>query len=258
MNSIRAAARRAGALYFLLLIVGLVDMFGFSGFMVPGDATATGRNISARELTYRIGILTDLVTLLLFIVLIVSLYHLLKGVDKRHAMLMVLFVSVGVTIGLVNVLNKIAPLILLSGADYLSVFTKPQLDALALGFLRLHGSGANVATAFWGLFACFVAIRAANQGSLIEVVNRYGSYVYGSLLGVFILAILTTRATARGAFWGLIAGIIAVFTVATELSWITYLWYNLIGAVVVVVVGMAISFVSPRPNIEQVAVSSQS
>ncbi len=102
------------------MIVGLVDMFGFSGFIVPGDATATARNISAAELTYRLGILTDFVALLLFIFLVVSLYNLLKGVDKWHAILMVLLVSVGVTIGLANLLNKVAPLILLSGAD--SVF----------------------------------------------------------------------------------------------------------------------------------------
>ena len=60
----------------------------------------------------------------------------------------------------------------------------------------------------WGLFACVVAMYAANQGRSIEVVNRYGSFFYGSLLGVFILAILTKRATARGAFWGLIAGMV--------------------------------------------------
>ena len=59
-------------------------------------------------------------------------------------------------------------------------------------------------------------MRAANQGSLIEVVNRYGSFVYGSLLGVFILAIVTKRATARGAFWGVIAGMAAVLTVYTR------------------------------------------
>ena len=152
MNSIKATARRAGALYFLFLIVGLVDMFGFSHFLVPGDATATARNVIAAELTYRIGILTDFVTLLLFIFLVVSLYNLLKGVDKWHAMLMVILVSVGVTIGLANILNKIAPLILLSGADYLSVFTKPQLDALALGFLNLNSNGNTVDTAFWGLW----------------------------------------------------------------------------------------------------------
>jgi hypothetical protein len=127
-------------------------MYGFAGFLVPGDATATARNIMAAELTYRIGILTDFVALLLFIFLVVSLYNLLKGVDKWQAMLMVLLVSVGVTIGFANLLNKIAPLILLSGADYLSVFTKPQLDALALGFLSLNSSGNTVDSAFWGLW----------------------------------------------------------------------------------------------------------
>jgi Na+/proline symporter len=60
---------------------------------------------------------------------------------------------------------------------------------------------------------------------------------------VFILGILTTRATARGAFWGLIAGMLAVLTVAIEMPWVAFLWHNLIGAVVVVVVGLALSFV---------------
>jgi len=103
----------------------------------------------------------------------------------------------------------------------------------------------KLATVFWGLFACGVAMRAAGQGSLIEVVNRYGSFIYGSLLGVFILAILTKRATARGAFVGLLAGIAAVLTVAIVLPWIEFLWHNVIGAVVVVLVGMAVSYTQP-------------
>jgi solute:Na+ symporter, SSS family len=104
----------------------------------------------------------------------------------------------------------------------------------------------KVATFCWGLFACVVAMYSANQGSLIEVVNRYGSFFYGSLLGVFILAILTKRATARGAFWGLIAGMVVVLIVAFTTP-IEFLWHNLIGAVVVVVVGMAISYTQPAP-----------
>jgi SSS family solute:Na+ symporter len=101
----------------------------------------------------------------------------------------------------------------------------------------------KMATMVWGLFACVVAMYSANQGSLVEVVNRFGSFFYGSLLGVFILAILTKRATARGAFWGLIAGMVVVLTVAFSpwTSDIAFLWHNLIGAVVVVVVGLAIS-----------------
>jgi SSS family solute:Na+ symporter len=105
----------------------------------------------------------------------------------------------------------------------------------------------KLATIAWGLFACVVAMFSANQGSLVEVVNRYGSFFYGSLLGVFILAILTKRATARGAFWGLIVGMAVVLTVAFS-PWtrdIAFLWHNLIGAVVVFVVGMAISAVDP-------------
>ena len=98
------------------------------------------------------GILTGFVTLVLFIVLVVTLYNLFKDVDRWHAMLMVLLVSIGVAIALANLFNRFAPLVLLSGADYLAVFTKPQLDALALGFLRLHASGTTVATVFWGLW----------------------------------------------------------------------------------------------------------
>ena len=107
----------------------------------------------------------------------------------------------------------------------------------------------KLVTVFWGLFACIVAMYAANQGSLIEVVNRYGSIYYGSLLGVFILAILTKRATAAGAFWGLLAGIAVVLTVAWTLP-IAFLWHNLIGAVVVVAVGLSISFVGASSKTE--------
>ena len=99
----------------------------------------------------------------------------------------------------------------------------------------------RLATIGWGLFHAW-SLCAANQGSLIEVVNRYGSFFYGSLLGVFILAILTKRARSRSLL-GLIAGMV-VLTVAFSpwTSGIAFLWHNLIGAVVVVVVGMALSY----------------
>ena len=115
------------------------------------------------------------------------------------------------------------------------------------GDRRALSEGLEARDLFWGLFACVVAMYAANQGSLIEVVNRFGSFFYGSLLGVFILAILTTRATAAGAFWGLLAGMGVVVLVAFNTS-IAFLWHNLIGAVVVVVVGMAISTFDRTPR----------
>ena len=152
MRSLKATAHRAGALYFLFLIVGLFDMLGFTGFLVPGDATSTARNVLASEGFFRIGILTDFVTLLLFLFLVVSLYHLLSSVDRWHATLMVLLVTVGVTIGCINLLFKIAPLVVLHGPAYSSVLSKPQLDALVLGFLSLNSSGNDIASLFWGLW----------------------------------------------------------------------------------------------------------
>jgi SSS family transporter len=99
-------------------------------------------------------------------------------------------------------------------------------------------SVSKAATAVWGLFACVVATYAATLGSLIEVVNRFGSFFYGSILGVFLLAMLP-RAGGRGAFLGLIAGMSVVGFVNFGTS-IAYLWQNLIGAGVVVAVGLAV------------------
>jgi Na+/proline symporter len=104
----------------------------------------------------------------------------------------------------------------------------------------------KLATIGWGLFACVVAMYSANQGSLIEVVNRYGSFFYGSLLGVFMLAIISKRATSTGALAGLISGMAVVLMVAFS-PWtkdIAFLWHNFIGAVVVVVVGSAVSAIN--------------
>jgi Na+/proline symporter len=104
----------------------------------------------------------------------------------------------------------------------------------------------RLATGLWGLVACGVAVYATTLGSLIEVVNRFGSFFYGSLLGVFVLAIGTRRATGNGAFAGLIAGMAAVAFVALRYPHISFLWHNVIGVVVVTAVGLGVSAVSGR------------
>jgi solute:Na+ symporter, SSS family len=99
----------------------------------------------------------------------------------------------------------------------------------------------RLATAAWGLMACGVAVYATRLGSLIEVVNRFGSFFYGSLLGVFVLAIGTKRATGHGAFAGLLAGMTAVAFVAFRYPQVSFLWHNVVGVVVVTIVGLAVS-----------------
>jgi Na+/proline symporter len=101
----------------------------------------------------------------------------------------------------------------------------------------------RMATGFWGLFACFVATFATGLGSLIEVVNRFGSFFYGSLLGVFVLALGFRRTNGHGAFFGLIGGmtVVAIFASHPATRSVSFLWHNPIGMIAVVVVGVVVS-----------------
>jgi len=122
-------------------------------------------------------------------------------------------------------------------------------------WVRSEGTDAHflmvsrAATGLWGIFACVVATFAVNLGSLIEVVNRFGSFFYGSILGVFLLAMIP-RAKGLGAFVGLIAGMAAVAAVNFGAPSVSFLWHNVVGAVTVVIVGSLLSLggsPTPRP-----------
>jgi Na+/proline symporter len=99
---------------------------------------------------------------------------------------------------------------------------------------------ARLATFLWGIFACVVAIFATNLGSLIEVVNTFGSFFYGSLLGVFVLAFAVPSAKSAGAFFGLLLGISSVW-IASYFTDIAFLWFNVVGCLVTVFAGWLIS-----------------
>jgi SSS family transporter len=99
------------------------------------------------------------------------------------------------------------------------------------------------ATAFWAIFACGVATFAAGLGSLIEVVNRFGSFFYGSLLGVFVLALAFRRVNGHGAFAGLLVGmaVVAAFAFHPSTRGVSFLWHNPIGVIAVIVAGLLVS-----------------
>ena len=119
-------------------------------FTVSGDAAATARNSTEREFIYRLGILGALVSHILFIFVVLTLYNLFRSVDRKLARLMAVLVCVGVAVEITNMLNRAAPLALLSGADFLAVFTEPQLNALAFAFVRLGNTLGQMAIALWG------------------------------------------------------------------------------------------------------------
>ena len=153
MRSTKNPGRFAGLLYVLTSIVGFFAM-GYvpNKLMVHGNAAATASNIAASEMLFRLGIAGELIGQAGFIFVALALYDLLKGVSRRHAALMVVLIVVSIPIALVNELNSIAALVLVRGAEFLSVFDKPQRDALAMLFLNLHHQGFVVAEIFWGLW----------------------------------------------------------------------------------------------------------
>ena len=108
---------------------------------------------------------------------------------------------------------------------------------------------ARWATAFWGMYAVVTAQYAAHLGSLIEVVNKVGSLFYGGLIGVFVLAFFVPRATARGAFWGVLTGEAAIFYMWARTD-IFFLWFNALGCLVVVAAGYGVSLLerADRPS----------
>ncbi|HVF61844.1 MAG TPA: DUF4386 domain-containing protein [Thermoanaerobaculia bacterium] len=171
MSPVQRQARLAGFLYFLVVLsapVGLI--YVPSKLIVSGNATATADNIRASEWLLRLGIASELVHQVIFIFVVLALYRLFKAVDEGLArQMLVLGALVSVPIAFVNVLNEIATSILVSGAEFLSVFAKPQLDALAYLFLRLHGQGISVVSIFWGLWLLPFGMLVIRSGFIPRV-----------------------------------------------------------------------------------------
>lgn len=177
MNSLKRTARIVG-----LLILALVFIAPFGMLIVPaqlivaGDAAATANNVRASQDLLRAGIASDAVVFLIEIVLTVMIYALLKPVNKMLS-LVAAFARLAMTIVQgINLLNYFIVLSLVGGAGYLTVFTTPQLDALALLFLDLHESVMLV----WGLF---FALHLLVSGYLVYQ-SGYIHKVVGLLLAV--------------------------------------------------------------------------
>jgi hypothetical protein len=153
MTTLSRNARVAGLLYLTLLTAPLRLIYIPKKLFVAGDAAATASNIAAHETLFRLGILSDLLTATMALFLTLALYRLFKGVDEDLARLVVILGSLFVTpIYFLNTVNDVAALTIAGGADFLSVFDKPQRDALVVLFLRLHHGGVVANEVFWGLW----------------------------------------------------------------------------------------------------------
>jgi len=163
--------RRAGLLYLLLGITGAIGLFGPRAVIVQGDAAATADKIRSSESLFRVMISSELISSVVFIFVALALYRVFRDVDQGQAALMVILVLVSVPISFLNVLNELGALVLLSGADFLSVFDRSQLDAVAYLFLRLHSLGIVVVEMFWGLWLLPLAGLTFRSGVVPRVVG---------------------------------------------------------------------------------------
>src|SRR6266849_691181 len=125
----------------------------------------------ASETLLRLGIASELIGFIIFIFVVLALYRLFKAVNEKHALAMAILLLVSIPISLLNVLNEIAALVLVSGADFLSAFETRQLDALAYLFLRLHSQGFVVAEIFWGLWLFPLGLLVIRSGFIPRVLG---------------------------------------------------------------------------------------
>jgi hypothetical protein len=185
------AARIAGAVYLSMVFTAPFTLLYIpSKLIVRGDANATADNILAHETMFRLAILGDLLTAVIFICLGIALYRLLSNVNKTWAMMMLAFVVVSAAIGFLDTLNNIAALILFRGEKFLAVFDKPQLNALGYLFIRLHSQGIFINEIFWGLWLFPFGLLVFRSGFLPRfigvwlIINCFG-YLALSVIALF-------------------------------------------------------------------------
>jgi len=193
MSSTHNPGRVAGFLYLLLGVAAPFRLIYIpSALFVHGDATLTAENIAAHESLFRLGIVSELFCGTILIFLALALYRLFKGVDSNHAVLMVILGGLmPATIDFLNVLNDAAALVLVRGADFLCVFEKPQRDALAMLFLRLHQQEIVAAEILWGLWLSPLGVLVFRSGFLPRflgvwlIINCF-AYLAMSLTGLLL------------------------------------------------------------------------
>jgi Domain of unknown function (DUF4386) len=171
MNSTKKTARIAGLLYLVNAITGFFGIVYVPGkLIVSGSATATANNILASEGLFRVGIVSELICAVEYVFLLWVLYRLFSGVNKTQASLMVILGLAFIPIMCVNLLNEIAALTLLRGADFLSVFDRRQLESMAMLFLDLHRYGYIIGWIF-GIWLFPVGVLVFRSGFLPRIVG---------------------------------------------------------------------------------------
>lgn len=165
MNSISKHTRIAGLVYLLVILIAPLRLVYIPNkLFIDGDAAATLNNIATHEMLFRLGLLGDLLTGAVSLLLTYTLYRLFKDVNRNVALLMLMFGFMDTPLYFFNAMNDMAVLVLAHGADFLSAFDTAQRDGLAMLFLRMHGLMTFASEIFWGLWLFPLALLVYRSG----------------------------------------------------------------------------------------------
>jgi Domain of unknown function (DUF4386) len=217
-GSPRFKARITGTLYLITILTGIFSAGYVSGkLVVNGDAAATATNILARRGLFQLAFAVYLVEMACQIAITALFYDLLKPAG-RSVSLVAAFL--GLTGGIIKTLSRlffIAPLFILGGAHYLSVFSAEQLRALALLFLKVNDRGAGIALVFFGFYAIltgYLIIKSTFLPRILGVLSVFGglgwlTFLYPPLGGRLFpfIAIFAILGAASLIFWLLVFGV---------------------------------------------------
>ena len=218
-NSPQRIARVVGVLSLVIFGMGIsAELLVRGDMIVPGDAATTFSNMMASESLFRLSLVSDLVRQTLLMLLPLALYKLLKPVNKNIAALMVTFGLITVSIGMLNMLNHIAALLLSSGADYLTAFEADQLHALVMFFLDLYKYGGFISQflVLWLLFYGYLVFKSGFLPKILGIFLMIASlghpiYAVSSFLfpnaNVMIFGLIAVLGEFLLALWLLIKGV---------------------------------------------------
>jgi len=198
MQPTKKDVRTVGLLYLSMLPVAPFALIYIpQRLIVRGNPAETASRILGSEMLFRLGIVGNVLSTIIFVLLVLALYRLFQHVDRVQAVLMVALAVVSAPITFFNVVNDIAALTLLRGADFLQVFSRPQLEAAALFFLGLSSKGTLIAEIFWGLWLFPLGILVLRSRfmprviGVLLIVNGF-AYLIASMTGILFPSYLAT------------------------------------------------------------------
>lgn len=182
MTSRNKDARLAGILYLILIIGGIISLAYIpTQLIVRESESKTFENIVNSELMFRLGIVSSIITFLIYILLPLALYKLLHQVNKAHASLMVIFALTAVPIFFANIVNKFSILTLINKEYYLQKLGEVELQTQVMFHIDRYYSGLEVSHIFWGLWLFpfgYLVYKSAFLPKILGILLMAGCFGY--------------------------------------------------------------------------------